>query len=72
MACYPWVMLYKNQQQNIEDFPNLQGWLKRISDRPAVIRAYEQAKPFAGQPTMTEESKKILFGQTSVNLIPKS
>jgi GST-like protein len=72
MACYPWVMLYKNQQQTIEDFPNLQEWLKRIGDRPAVVRAYEQAKPFAGQPTMTEESKKILFGQTAENLKSKS
>lgn len=68
MACYPWVLLYKHQQQNIEDFPNLQTWLERIRERPAVIRAYEQAKPFAGQPTITEESKKILFGQTAANL----
>ncbi|WP_434685542.1 glutathione binding-like protein [Pseudanabaena minima] len=68
MACYPWVLLYKHQQQNIEDFPNLQAWLERIRERPAVIRAYEQAKPFAGQPTITEESKKILFGQTAANL----
>ncbi|WP_271253178.1 glutathione binding-like protein [Pseudanabaena sp. Chao 1811] len=65
MASYPWVLLHKHQQQNIEDFPNLQAWLQRISDRPAVIRAYERAKPFANQPTITEESKKILFGQTA-------
>ncbi|BBC24489.1 glutathione binding-like protein [Pseudanabaena sp. ABRG5-3] len=65
MASYPWVLLHKHQQQNIEDFPNLQAWLQRISDRPAVIRAYECAKPFANQPTITEESKKILFGQTA-------
>ena len=68
MASYPWILLHKHQQQNIEDFPNLQAWLKRIGDRPAVIRAYEQAKPFANQPTITEESKKILFGQTAASL----
>ncbi|NMF60645.1 glutathione binding-like protein [Pseudanabaena yagii] len=68
MASYPWVLLHKHQQQNIEDFPNLQAWLQRIGDRPAVIRAYERAKPFANQPTITEESKKILFGQTAENL----
>lgn len=65
MASYPWVLLHKHQQQNIEDFPNLQAWLQRIGDRPAVIRAYERAEPFANQPTITEESKKILFGQTA-------
>jgi GST-like protein len=65
MASYPWVLLHKHQQQNIEDFPNLHAWLQRIGDRPAVIRAYECAKPFANQPTITEESKKILFGQTA-------
>lgn len=65
MASYPWVLLHKHQQQNIEDFPNLHAWLQRIGDRPAVIRAYEHAKPFANQPTITEESKKILFGQTA-------
>lgn len=65
MASYPWVLLHKHQQQNIEDFPNLQAWLQRIGDRPAVVRAYERAKPFANQPTITEESKKILFGQTA-------
>ena len=42
--------------------------LQKISDRPAVIRAYDQAKPFANLPTITEESKKILFGQTAANL----
>ena len=68
MACYPWVLLHKHQQQNIEDFSNLQAWLAKISERPAVIRAYDKAKPFAGQPTITEESKKILFGQTAANL----
>lgn len=68
MASYPWVLLHKHQQQNIEDFPNLQAWLKRIGDRPAVIRAYERANPFANQPTITEESKKILFGQTATSL----
>ncbi|NUN64754.1 thiol:disulfide oxidoreductase [Pseudanabaena biceps] len=67
MACYPWVLLYERQQQNIEEFPNLKVWLDKIRDRPAVIRAYQQAEAFAGQPTITEESKKILFGQTAKN-----
>lgn len=64
MASYPWIVPYERQQQNLADFPNLNRWFETIRDRPAVIRAYEQGEPFK-QPTMTEESKKILFGQTA-------
>lgn len=68
MAAYPWIVPYKTQQQTLEDFPNLHAWFQRIADRPAVIRAYDRAKAFQSQPTMTEESKKILFGQTAASL----
>ena len=65
MACYPWVVPHQRQQQNLEEFPNLQQWFERIAARAAVIRAYERAQPWTNQPTITEESKKILFGQTA-------
>jgi len=68
MAAYPWIVPYKTQQQTLEDFPNLHAWFQRIADRPAVIRAYDRAKAFQSQPTMTEESRKILFGQTAATL----
>jgi GST-like protein len=68
MACYPWIVPYERQQQNLEEFPNLKRWFESIRDRPAVIRAYAKAEPFANQATMTEESKKILFGQTAATL----
>ncbi|CAN1213480.1 Disulfide-bond oxidoreductase YfcG [Tumidithrix helvetica PCC 7403] len=65
MACYPWIVPYERQQQNLADFPNLKRWFEAMRDRPAVIRAYAKAKPFSDRPTMTEESKKVLFGQTA-------
>ncbi|MBD2089828.1 glutathione S-transferase N-terminal domain-containing protein [Microcoleus sp. FACHB-1515] len=65
MASYPWIVPYERQQQNLSDFPNLQRWFEAIRDRPAVIRAYEKGEPFKNQSAMTEESKKILFGQTA-------
>ncbi|MEE3720047.1 glutathione binding-like protein [Tumidithrix elongata RA019] len=70
MACYPWIVPYERQQQNLADFPHLKRWFETMRDRPAVVSAYEKAKPFANQPTMTEESKKILFGQTAA-VLPK-
>jgi GST-like protein len=66
MACYPWIVPHERQQQNLEDFPNLQRWFQTVQQRPAVVKAYEQGKAFS-QPTVTEESRKILFGQTSQN-----
>jgi len=36
-----------------------------IKARPATVRAYELAKKFNTQPSITEESRKILFGQTA-------
>lgn len=67
MACYPWIVPYANQGQKLEDFPHLQRWFEQIAQRPATIRAYDQAKPFTGKPVVTEESRKILFGQRAVD-----
>ena len=63
MACYPWIVLYERQGQNLEDFPNLKRWLETIQRRDAVQRAYALAETINTAPTMTEEAKKILFGQ---------
>ncbi len=69
MASYPWIVPYKNQGQDIEQFPHLKRWLETIRARPATERAYAKAKevnPNFGQPAIrTEEERKILFGQTA-------
>ncbi|BAU40657.1 glutathione binding-like protein [Leptolyngbya sp. O-77] len=68
MACYPWIVPYERQQQNLEDFPNLKRWFETMRDRPAVIRAYEQGQPFSNTPTVNDDSRKILFGQTAASI----
>jgi GST-like protein len=65
IASYPWIVPYERQGQKIEDFPNLKRWFETIKARPATVRAYELAKTINTQPSVTEESKKILFGQTA-------
>ena len=69
MASYPWIVPYKNQEQNIDDFPHLKRWLETIRARPATERAYALAKevnPNFGQPVnRTEEERRVLFGQTA-------
>ena len=63
MACYPWIVPYQTQQQNLDDFPHLKRWFEAIQARPAVQQAYEIAQTISSESTMTEEAKKILFGQ---------
>lgn len=65
MACYPWIVPHERQQQKLEDFPHLQSWFARMAARPAVQRAYEKAKEINTTPTVSPDSKNILFGQTA-------
>jgi GSH-dependent disulfide-bond oxidoreductase len=68
MAAYPWIVPHKRQGQNLDDFPNVKHWFESIRARPATIRAYEKGKPWMSRPAVTEEGKKILFGQTAANV----
>jgi len=65
IACYPWTVSHETQGQRLEDFPHLKRWFDAIHDRPATLRAYEKARAINSQPTVTEESRRILFGQTA-------
>ena len=65
MACYPWI-LPEAQGQNIEDFPSLKRWHDAIRERPATKAAYARAKEVRpDNSAMSEEAKKVLFGQTA-------
>ncbi len=65
MACYPWIVPYERQQQNLDDFPNLKRWFNAMAARPAVHRAYARAKEVNEASTVTPESRTILFGQAA-------
>lgn len=63
IASYPWIVPHERQCQSLDDFPHLKRWYHEIAARPATIRAYAKAKEVNTQPTVTEEARKILFGQ---------
>ncbi len=67
MASYPWIVPHKRQQQNLDDFPHLKRWFETIQSRPAVQRAYALAEKINTAPTVSEESRALLFGQTAAN-----
>jgi len=69
LAPYPWVVPWKRQQQNLDDFVNLRRWFDCIHDRPGTRRAYAKGEPFSAQPAVTEEGKKLLFGQTAASFV---
>ena len=68
MMSYPWVVPWKRQGQNLDDFPHLRRWFDAIRERPATVRAYElteKVNPNAAVGIQTDEARKILFGQTA-------
>jgi GST-like protein len=65
IACYPWIVPYERQGQNLDDFPDLKRWFEVVKSRPATVRAYARAAEFNTQPSVSEESRRILFGQTA-------
>lgn len=65
MAIYPWIVPYERQGQNLNDFPHLKKWFEKMAQRPAVIKAYELAEKINTDQPLSEEAKKILFGQSS-------
>jgi GST-like protein len=56
---------YEAQGQSLSDFPHLKRWFEAIKSRPATLRAYARGAEINPNPTVNEESRKILFGQTA-------
>ncbi|MDP3512038.1 MAG: glutathione binding-like protein [Sulfuritalea sp.] len=70
MACYPWIVPHQRQRQNLDDFPELKRWFAAIRERPATLRAYALAQQINPAPVVTEEAKRVLFGQDATTVRP--
>ncbi|MBV1705764.1 MAG: glutathione S-transferase N-terminal domain-containing protein [Hyphomicrobiales bacterium] len=68
MAAYPWIVPWKRQEQNIDDFPHVRRWFEAIRQRPATVRAYEIGASISAPREMTDDAKKVLFGQTAAHV----
>jgi len=67
MACYPWIVPWEKQGQDLDQHPNLKRWFHAIAERPGTKAAYAHApkiNPDFGK-TMSEDAKKVMFGQTA-------
>jgi GST-like protein len=65
IGCYPWVRPYKNQGQDIAEFPYLEAWFNRVGERPAVVRGLKVGEDVRAQWNLAtdKEAQRILFGQ---------
>ena len=65
MASYPWVRPYKNQGQDIAEFPNLETWFQRMHDRPAVAKAVKMGEELRANYNLATDkaAQAVLFGQ---------
>jgi GST-like protein len=68
IATYPWIVPWKLQSQDLEEFPALKRWFDEIAARPATVRAYARTAEFQNPAVVTDDSRKILFGQTAANV----
>jgi GST-like protein len=64
MACIGWANLWKNQGQDIEEFPNLKKWIERVKERPAVARGMKLGIELRQGIDMKDPKvQAVLFGQ---------
>lgn len=64
MACVGWVNLWKRQDQNIDDFPQVKRWLETVKARPAVQRGMALGLELRQGIDMKDPKVQgVLFGQ---------
>jgi GST-like protein len=59
---YPWTLLYKRYDVEMNEFPNVQRWQEAIGARPAVERGMAVLAERRRAGPMTDEAKRNLFG----------
>lgn len=67
IACYPWCRLWERQGQDIRQFQNVEAWLARVGERPAVIRGMNAGSDLSSRQVdlaKDKDAQAILFGNT--------
>lgn len=65
MAAIGWVVPYKNQGQDLEEFPNLRRWFDVVKSRPAVSKGLDIGKAEREKMNLATDAnaQSVLFGQ---------
>ena len=63
-ATWPWVLTYKAQKIDLDEFQNVRRWYDTMKARPGLRRGYgvgrELGKPYGN---LSDEAKKVLMSQ---------
>ncbi len=64
MATWSWVITYKRQEVNLDEFANVKRWYKALQQRPALRRGYDVGRDL-GRPSgeWDEEGRSYLMAQ---------
>lgn len=67
MASVGWVKPYKDQGQDLEEFPDLKRWFEEVMARPAVARGLDVGKAEREKLNLAanKDAQSVLFGQRS-------
>ena len=69
MASFPWIhRLAREAVPELAAFPELKRWHDAVAARPATLVAYAKGAALNTKPTITEESKKLLFAVNGSSL----
>ncbi len=61
MASWPWVILYERMGQDLNEFSHVKRWVEAVGARPAVVKGKAVGQDIRAE--LTDEAKKVLFGQ---------
>ena len=64
IATWPWTRSYKNQGQDLENFPHVKRWFNAIEARPAVQRGVKVLADLRRDISQDQKAKEVLFGAT--------
>jgi GSH-dependent disulfide-bond oxidoreductase len=66
-AIWPWVVPWKMQGQELDEFPHLRAWFERCRARDAFQAGFRLGealrKPLNADDSDADEARKVLFGQ---------
>ncbi len=60
MACYPWVSIHDWAGVSIDQYTHLQGWYKRLAERPAITKAM-QIPPSIDSAKIVKTARNIII-----------
>lgn len=64
MACWPWILTYKSQRIDLDEFPEIRRWYDSLKARPGLRRGYDllaEHRSSRGNEAPDDEARQHLF-----------